>query len=267
MWVSFDALLAVAAGSDGRLAPVAGSGQIFALADTSFTTPLPLRDNAGVAILQLASSSLGFVPEFQADIPDVDMGRAWFKSGPYVQQVESYRGLRDVVSAVSASASLAALSSAASSKAATDALVLAGGVTSTQIDTYLGGVAEGLVNTVAGKAVLDPATGKLRTDQLPPGGAVSDATNTDRGVIRLAGDLAGSADVPTVIGLSGKATDMAVIHKTGAETVAGVKTFTSAPVVPDASFAIAKVSGLQAALDSGGGGGLLLDSAVLTNEL
>jgi hypothetical protein len=36
---------------------------------------------------------------------------------------------------------------------------------------------------------------------------------------------------------------------TGAQTVAGVKTFSSAPVVPDGSFAVAKTTGLQAALD------------------
>lgn len=153
-----------------------------------------------------------------------------------------------------------------------DLLLMVAGLTNADptanaIDLYLGGDASGLVNTVAGKAVLDPTTGKLRTDQLPAGGAVADATNTDRGVIRLAGDLAGSADAPTVVGLSGKATDISVVHKTGAETVDGVKTFLSAPVVPDDSFAIAKVSGLQAALGSGGSGGLLLDSAILTNAL
>lgn len=40
------------------------------------------------------------------------------------------------------------------------------------------------------------------------------------------------------------------VGTTGSETIAGVKTFSSAPVVPDASFAIAKTSGLQAALDA-----------------
>lgn len=47
-----------------------------------------------------------------------------------------------------------------------------------------------------------------------------------------------------------KADDTAVVHVTGDETIAGIKTFSSAPVVPDASFAIAKVNGLQDALDS-----------------
>lgn len=49
--------------------------------------------------------------------------------------------------------------------------------------------------------------------------------------------------------LAAKAADSAVVHLTGNETVAGTKTFSSAPAVPDASFAIAKTSGLQTALD------------------
>lgn len=41
-----------------------------------------------------------------------------------------------------------------------------------------------------------------------------------------------------------KATDTAVVHNTGAEAVAGVKTFSSAPVVPTAAFPESAVSGL-----------------------
>ena len=50
--------------------------------------------------------------------------------------------------------------------------------------------------------------------------------------------------------LTAKADDSAVVKLTGAQTVAGVKTFSAAPVVPDAAFAIAKINGLQAQLDS-----------------
>lgn len=63
-----------------------------------------------------------------------------------------------------------------------------------------------------------------------------------------------AADGGTVAALSttvtGKATDTAVVHNTGAETIAGVKTFSSAPVVPPAAFTIANVSGLQSAIDN-----------------
>ena len=42
----------------------------------------------------------------------------------------------------------------------------------------------------------------------------------------------------------------AKVNVAGDQTISGVKTFSSAPVVPDASFSIAKVSGLQTALDA-----------------
>ena len=63
-------------------------------------------------------------------------------------------------------------------------------------------------------------------------GGASDATTGSKGIVQLAGDLAGTAAAPTVPGLATKAADSAVIHNTGAESVAGVKTFASSPVVP-----------------------------------
>lgn len=68
----------------------------------------------------------------------------------------------------------------------------------------------------------------------------------------LAAALGDDADFTTTITnlINAKADDSAVVHVTGDETVAGVKTFSSAPVVPDASFVIAKVDGLQGQLDS-----------------
>lgn len=51
-----------------------------------------------------------------------------------------------------------------------------------------------------------------------------------------------------MVGL-GNVANAAQVELTGAQTIAGVKTFSSAPVVPDASFTIAKTSGLQSALD------------------
>lgn len=64
----------------------------------------------------------------------------------------------------------------------------------------------------------------------------------------LGDDPAFATTITTLIGT--KANDADVVHDTGNETIAGIKTFSSAPVVPDASFAIGKVSGLQAALDA-----------------
>jgi len=48
--------------------------------------------------------------------------------------------------------------------------------------------------------------------------------------------------------LASKATDTAVVHNTGAETIAGIKTFTSAPVVPSASFPESAVASLTSDL-------------------
>jgi hypothetical protein len=50
--------------------------------------------------------------------------------------------------------------------------------------------------------------------------------------------------------IAAKADDNVVVKLTGNQSISGVKTFSDAPAVPDASFAIAKVSGLQTALDA-----------------
>ena len=61
---------------------------------------------------------------------------------------------------------------------------------------------------------------------------VPDATTTVKGIIKLAGDLGGTASLPTVPGLANKANDSAVVHNTGAETIAGAKTFSSNISIP-----------------------------------
>lgn len=63
-------------------------------------------------------------------------------------------------------------------------------------------------------------------------GSVSDAAVGVKGIVALSGDLAGTAGAPTVPGLATKAADNAVVHLTGAETVAGVKTFSASPIIP-----------------------------------
>jgi hypothetical protein len=47
-----------------------------------------------------------------------------------------------------------------------------------------------------------------------------------------------------------KADANATVNITGNQTIGGIKTFTSSPIVPDATFSIAKVIGLQTALDT-----------------
>lgn len=56
---------------------------------------------------------------------------------------------------------------------------------------------------------------------------VADATTTSKGIVQLAGDLAGTATAPTVPGLALKANDSAVVHLAGTETITGAKTFSS----------------------------------------
>ena len=89
-------------------------------------------------------------------------------------------------------------------------------------------------------------------------GPIMDATSLVKGKIKLAGDLAGTADAPTVPGLALKANANAVVPLAGDATKTGVLTFASAPVVPDASWTIGKTAGLQLALNS-----MALDSEVV----
>lgn len=77
-----------------------------------------------------------------------------------------------------------------------------------------------------------------------------DASPSTKGIVRLAGDLDGTADAPTVPGLATKADNTAVVHNTGNENIAGIKTFTSAPVVPSNAFPIAAVTNLSTSLSA-----------------
>jgi hypothetical protein len=91
------------------------------------------------------------------------------------------------------------------------------------------------------------ATNKAYVDSTASAGA-PDASTTTKGLVKLAGDLGGTALLPTVPGLSTKATDSTVVHNTGAETIGGIKTFSSAPVVPASSFPESAVTNLTADL-------------------
>jgi hypothetical protein len=69
------------------------------------------------------------------------------------------------------------------------------------------------------------AANKTYVDSVASSGA-PDATATTNGLVRLAGDLSGTATTPTVPGLAAKANDNSVVHLAGSETVTGSKNFT-----------------------------------------
>jgi len=100
------------------------------------------------------------------------------------------------------------------------------------------------------------AANKLYVDTNGGGAATPDATSSVKGKLQLAGDLAGTAAAPTV---------PSAVKLTGAQTVAGVKTFSSAPVVPDDSFTQAKVTGLVTALNNLAVSIAALNASVATN--
>lgn len=99
---------------------------------------------------------------------------------------------------------------------------------------------------------------KANAAQAAADSAIGSAATANDGVVAalVAGATATRAAVDARVTtvnaglLAGKADDTAVVHKTGAETVAGVKTFSSAPVVPLDSFPRTAIVGLQALLDA-----------------
>lgn len=94
------------------------------------------------------------------------------------------------------------------------------------------------------------------------GGGAVDSVNGQIGIVVLSksdvglnlvdntSDIGKPISTATQTALDAKAANSAVVHISGNETVAGIKTFSSSPVVPDGAFTIAKVSTLQTALDS-----------------
>lgn len=94
----------------------------------------------------------------------------------------------------------------------------------------------------------------------PTGGGAVDSVNGQTGVVVLDADDVGLGNVnntsdankpvssATQTALNAKANASETVNLTGNQTVAGIKTFSSAPAVPDAAFTQAKVSGLTTAL-------------------
>jgi hypothetical protein len=147
-----------------------------------------------------------------------------------------------------------------------------GAVTLGKVDVALGNVdntadfdkpvSTAVGNALQGKA--DLVGGKVPASQLPTqstGGAVSSVSGKTGAVTLVKADVGlgsvdNTADVDKPVSTAQAAADAAAIHKTGAETAAGVKTFTDGLVipaggtisVPDNSLSYADVAGLVARL-------------------
>lgn len=113
------------------------------------------------------------------------------------------------------------------------------------------------VNGQTGEVILDAAdVGALPDTYTAPVVSVAGKTgvvtlvkgDVGLGAVDNTSDASKPISTATQAALDTKAADSAVVKLTGNQTVGGVKTFTSAPVVPDASFPQAKVSGLSTAL-------------------
>lgn len=122
-WYQYPALVAYDAPS-GAFARNA-EGQVYALTDTSFATPLPVQDLSGVPLPSLVSSNDAFIPPFKVDGHKV----VNWKSGPYIIELESTQGIVEDVEAAVAAAQLAqAAAEDAASRAALPAASTLGDV-------------------------------------------------------------------------------------------------------------------------------------------
>lgn len=92
-WYIFEGLLAIDEQSGGIARNA--EGHVYALADTTFATPLPVTDLQGVPLTALTSNQLGYIPSFKCQTRI-----ALWKSGPYIIPVWSIQGvLEDIVEA------------------------------------------------------------------------------------------------------------------------------------------------------------------------
>lgn len=80
-----------------------GAGQVYALTDTAFATPLSATDLTGTPVSIVPSSGIGVIDEFVvADQPEVN-----WKSGAYVIRLSSIKGLYDLALSASTAAASA----------------------------------------------------------------------------------------------------------------------------------------------------------------
>jgi hypothetical protein len=116
-----------------------GAGQIYALLDTSFSSPLPVYDRYGSVKSTVNTTSEGQTEEFYVDNYPV----VWWKSGVWAFLISSYTGMLAAVQASEASATSAADSANSARIAAETALANMTGVTDLQLRDYLNNTSSG----------------------------------------------------------------------------------------------------------------------------
>lgn len=184
-------------------------GNLFLPDDTTYSSPLTVELLDGTSIVNVTSNDNGIIPALRLPAPVV----VW-KSGAYTIPVSTVQGAVEGAEAAALAAE-AARDAAAASQAAAE---LAQAATPQQINAHLGGPAAGLLGT----------DGKVMADRIPAGSGgggsavVSDATATTKGILRLTGDLGGSASSPTVPALADVLTRLSALENSGPSTTLSV---------------------------------------------
>lgn len=100
----------------GQLLPDA-EGQVFAITDTTFSSPIPMKDLSGVTMTLLKTSreSAQFDEFLVADLLELN-----WKSGPNIVRLTSFKGLQIIAEAAKAAAQASAAAAAAAEQRVMD---------------------------------------------------------------------------------------------------------------------------------------------------
>lgn len=147
-----------------------GVGRVYAVIDTAFASPLAVTDLNGIPMVDIVASSIGMLPEFKVE----DHPQVVWKSGGYTILLSSVTGLMEAAQAAATAADEAAQAAAQAAAAAAAAQAAAeaaagsggdGGLSTTQLNTYLGGDAQNLIDRmIMPRLRVDANTWEARPD-------------------------------------------------------------------------------------------------------
>lgn len=222
-----------------------GSGTIHAEDDPTGITALSVTDLNGVPLPSgLVPVTGGMVSPARVDFPGTPVG--WWKSGDKLVHIWSPQAMESATSLSANAAQSSAEDAAGAREASEQAQSAAEAAAQSAHDAAnAAGIPAG---GTTGQALVKASDDDRDVEWGDaPGGGVDDAGMADliedsQSATRTALDGVLNA------ALDDKADDDAVVKLTGDQTIAGTKTFSSAPVVPDGAFTQAKISGLATAL-------------------